>query len=495
MATSTERRKTASIASLGIGNKAKSIASDLSGTTKSFFAWFDKDDGPFERRVISKLDLFILSYAFIGFWVMYIDRGMLANAYISGMREELNLVGNEFSQLNSIFQAGYCVSMIPATLFLTRFPAYYVIPTSILGWGIFTVLCFRAQSFGELAAYRLCIALLQGPYFCSIHYILGSWYRRDELVRRAGVFYVSSGVGTMTTGLLAARIYATLDGHLGYSGWRWMYLIASIMTFPIAIWGFFSLPGTPRDGKRWFFTEEEFGLARERMALQGRLDPKGGILSKDTLKRFLGRWHFWLLVPWNIQWLLGYLSMINGGPTLWLRSRPEYTTVQVNNFTAVSPSLGIIFIFVFSWIIDKGGRKAIVPLVSFACGLHFITKFAWIAFDSTSTEYKWFATALSYIEVSLSPINYSVANLACAADAEERAFVVSSMLAISTAFSAWVGIVAFPTLQAPRFFNGYIMEAVLQITYVSWTALIVWYSNREERLEQEKNAGDFQSAE
>jgi hypothetical protein len=106
-----------------------------------------------------------------------------------------------------------------------------------------------------------------------------------------------------------------------------------------------------------------------------------------------------------------------------------------------------------------------------------------------------FATALSYIEVSLSPINYSVANLACAADAEERAFVISSMLAISTAFSAWVSIVAFPTLQAPRFFGGYIMEAVLQITYVSWTAFIVWFSKREDKLEKEKNGDGSESVE
>lgn len=102
---------------------------------------------------------------------------------------------------------------------------------------------------------------------------------------------------------------------------------------------------------------------------------------------------------------------------------------------------------------------------------------------------------MAYIEVSLSPINYSVANLACSADAEERAFVVSSMLAVSTAFSAWVGILAFPTTQAPRFFNGYIMEAVLQVTYVSWTALIVWYSNREEKQQKEKEADGIQSVE
>ena len=36
---------------------------------KGFFAWFDPNDGPLERRVILKLDFFILTYAFIGFWV------------------------------------------------------------------------------------------------------------------------------------------------------------------------------------------------------------------------------------------------------------------------------------------------------------------------------------------------------------------------------------------------------------------------------------------
>lgn len=79
------------------------------GSKRAFFSWFDPNDGPAERRLILKLDFFILSYAFIGFWVLYIDRGILANAYISGMREDLKLHGNELVQLNSIFNAGYCM--------------------------------------------------------------------------------------------------------------------------------------------------------------------------------------------------------------------------------------------------------------------------------------------------------------------------------------------------------------------------------------------------
>lgn len=44
---------------------------------------------------------------------------------------------------------------------------------------------------------------------------------------------------------------------------------------------------------------------------------------------------------------------------------------------------------VFSWIVDKYGRKSIFPTITVACGIHFISKFAWILFDETSFEFKW----------------------------------------------------------------------------------------------------------
>ncbi|KAF9877192.1 hypothetical protein CkaCkLH20_05458 [Colletotrichum karsti] len=456
----------------GVGVPSLNPKPNRQFSKKKFFSWFDANDGPLERRVIFKLDFFILSYAFIGFWILYIDRGILANAYISGMREDLHLFGNELVQLGSIFSVGYCVSMIPATLLVTKYTAHYVIPGAMTIWGVFTLLCYRANSFSELAGYRF-------MGHTSAQYTM----------------FWEAGIGTMTTGLLAARIYESLDGALGHPGWRWMYIVASIMTFPIALWGVVSFPGTPKDGKRWYFTDEEFEMAKERMALEGRLDPKGVKLSSKSLRRFFGRWHFWVLVPWNVMWLMGYESMVTGSPTLWLKSNQQYSVVQVNNFTAISPSFGILFILAFSWTIDKAGQRAIVPLIGLVSLVHFISKFAWILYDETSFGFKWFAVALSYIEVSLSPVNYSVANLACAGDAEERAFVISSMLAISTAFGTWVPIVAFPTLEAPRFLKGYIMEAVMQVTYFSWTCFVVWYSAREHRKsDTEERPGEKASA-
>lgn len=273
-------------------------------------------------------------------------------------------------------------------------------------WGIFTLLLYRSNSFAYLAGFRFLVGFLEGPFFCSVHYVLGSWYRSDELVRRAGIFYVSSGVGTMTTGLLAGRIYQSLNGALGLAGWRWMYIVASIITFPIAIWGYFSFPGSPKDGKRWFFTDEDIELARERMQLQGRLNPKGLTLKWGVVKRFLNGWHFWVLVPWNVMWLLGYQSMMQGAHTLWLRAQKQYSIVKVNNYTvsilspikiapwltrsqAISPSIGIIFIITFAWTVDKFGKRSILPLIGLMAVVHAIGKLAFTLYDTSPFGYKW----------------------------------------------------------------------------------------------------------
>lgn len=156
-------------------------------------------------------------------------------------------------------------------------------------------------------------------------------YSPDEIVRRAGIFYVASSIGQITTGLLAARVYTDLNGALGHEGWRWMYLIAGTMALPVAIFGIFTFPGTPNHGKRWILTDDEFDLAKERMVLCGRKEPQG--FGWSAIKRFVGRWHFWLLVPWNVSWLMGFLSETQGVYTLWLKSHKAYSTPKVNELT------------------------------------------------------------------------------------------------------------------------------------------------------------------
>ena len=46
-----------------------------------------------ERRLLVKVDFFVLSYVCLMYWVNYLDRANLNNAYVSGMEEDLSFQG------------------------------------------------------------------------------------------------------------------------------------------------------------------------------------------------------------------------------------------------------------------------------------------------------------------------------------------------------------------------------------------------------------------
>ncbi|EXJ79130.1 hypothetical protein A1O3_08631 [Capronia epimyces CBS 606.96] len=453
---------------------------DFNSKKRSLFQWYHPDDGPVERKLILKLDLSVLVFACFGFWCLYIDRGMFINAYISGMREDLGFLGNELVQLNSIFTVGYAISIIPLTVINTRLPPRQVIPICMAIWAIFTTLLTRANSYGEVAAYRFLVGFAEGAFFPSIHYVFGSWYRPDEIARRAGLFYVSAAIGTFSTGFLAARIYADLDGAMGRAGWRWMFLVGGVVCLPVAIFGYITFPGTPSHATRWLFTESELALSRARMEAVGRKPNQAVALKLSSIKRFLGGWHFWVLVPWSVIFQQGYLVMPQGTWALWIKSNKQYSGVTVNNLTAVAPCVAIVWSIAFSWISDRYGPKSRLPLFAFAHLTMGLGHLAFVLYDSSPFGYKWFAVAVGQVENSMAPIMYSCANLICANDAEERAFILSAMLAFAMAFNSWVPIVLLPTTEAPRFFKGYLAGLIAQPLSFA-LAVLVYYLDKDGR--------------
>jgi ACS family pantothenate transporter-like MFS transporter len=67
----------------------------------------EKVTDPAERKLIRKADTFILSYLCLSQFVNYLDRSNLANAYVSGMKEEIGFTGNAYNKTVTIFTVGY----------------------------------------------------------------------------------------------------------------------------------------------------------------------------------------------------------------------------------------------------------------------------------------------------------------------------------------------------------------------------------------------------
>jgi len=77
------------------------------------------------------------------------------------MKEELGFNGNELVQFQTIFVVGNVVGLLPFIYLFPRVPMHILVPTLDLGWGIFTLLQYRAQSFGEIMAYRFMVSIFE----------------------------------------------------------------------------------------------------------------------------------------------------------------------------------------------------------------------------------------------------------------------------------------------------------------------------------------------
>ena len=76
--------------------------------------------------------------------------------------------------------------------------------------------------------------------------------------------------GMLTSGLVQGSVYDLLNGVNELSGWRWAFIIDSLISFAVCFIGFFAIPGTPFKCYSLFLkTDDEIKLARRRMRENG----------------------------------------------------------------------------------------------------------------------------------------------------------------------------------------------------------------------------------
>lgn len=60
-----------------------------------------------------------------------------------------------------MYTAGAVIGQLPFTILFPMFPMNYTIPALEAGWGIFTLLQYRAQGYAELMTYRFFVGIFE----------------------------------------------------------------------------------------------------------------------------------------------------------------------------------------------------------------------------------------------------------------------------------------------------------------------------------------------
>ncbi|OJJ59147.1 hypothetical protein ASPSYDRAFT_1177614 [Aspergillus sydowii CBS 593.65] len=424
--------------------------SSLLGIIKEVFNWYPSSYPLEERKLLFKLDVSILVFACLCFFVKFLDQTNITNAYVSGLKEDFGLYGNELNYFNICYYTAYVVFQVPGMLLMSRPTlARWLLPGLEILWGICTFAQSRVTNVHQLYALRFLVGMFEAPVFAGTHFILGSWYSGPDLFKRAGTWFICNPLGTMVSGYLQAAAYTNLSGVAGMPGWRWLFIIDGIFTIPVALIGFVIFPGIPDSPPPFFLSKRDIEIARERIKRANIRRP--GKLGLDVFKRSLRRWHIWVFLFCYACMILS--SYPSSYMSLWLKDE-GYSVTQINQLPTVIHAITIVTSWLGTTLAAIYPAWIIYTLIS-ACSL-FST--LCMCIWNIPTALKFVAWFLFGASGCASPILYSTVNTVVKDDSEERALIMGAMMTFGYSFQIWVPLLLFPTAGpdgAPRWRKGW----------------------------------------
>ncbi|KAH9904048.1 major facilitator superfamily domain-containing protein [Xylariomycetidae sp. FL2044] len=279
---------------------------------------------PAEIRLVRKLDLRVMPIIWLMYFFNYVDRGTLAQARLNDLEEDLGMSGNDFNVTVSILVVGYVLMQVPSNelltgtdctqqMILTRVrPSLYL--AACMGvWSAISACTGLVSSYGSLVACRFLLGFFEAPFYPGALYLLAVFYTRKEVAARIAILFTAQMAGLSFANLIAAGVFAGLDGKRGLSGWRWLFILEGVASALVALLGLWLLPDT-NETTRWLSPEER-AVGRTRMDRDRLVDAQAHEPVVDALRNALKDKRLWLFCGIQNFHYVG-LSFTNFLPTV-----------------------------------------------------------------------------------------------------------------------------------------------------------------------------------
>ncbi|KAK6201501.1 putative permease [Scheffersomyces amazonensis] len=463
---------------------------------RKWYKWFHDDDTAAEKRLILKVDILLTFYSLMAYWVKYLDQTNLTNAYVGGMQEAIGMKGNDFVNTQVMFTVGNVIFQIPFMYILYAYPLNYVLPSLDLCWSILTICLYRVTNVQGLKALRFFIGGFEATSYIAYHSLFASWFKGStgEVSRRAGFYYLGQYLGVLTSGLLSGAIERNMGGINGLDAWQWIFIIDGIISVIVGILGFYMIPGTPQDCYSIFLTDADIRVARKRMiADQKDFKPRENALKYffdvKLLKNILTSWQLPVLALWNI-FCWNNTNGTSGAYALWLKSlkndegKPRFGPGELQDYTALTPGLGLIWLIITCSIADLFNSRWFAIIFSQVFNF---TGNVLLAVWYIPERAKWFAWCLQYWSWAMAPVLYSWLGDISRKDVRERNIILVIVNILAQQSTAWIAVLVYPTVEAPRFLKGYSFTATSAFALSVWTFVVLYFYKKDERANARAN--------
>ncbi|KAL1675638.1 major facilitator superfamily domain-containing protein [Schizophyllum commune] len=362
------------------------------------WVWGEYKETETEERLLRKIDAGILTFA--------LDNVNLANAYVSGMKEDLNMSAAAYSDLTSIYQAGYSVGQVPCNLAILYFPPRYYMSALVFLLAVLSLSCAFAQNVQTVSALRFLVGFCESGMFCSV---------------------IQDGINK------------SLDGKLGRPGWRW---VDAILTFPIALLGVLTFPDTPTKTNAFYLSPAERALAQTRLPPRDRV-----VWSRAAVLGVFKSWQLYVFTIFFTNFGLMETFNFNSLAPIWFKSYPnEFSLSNANQYPNGVYAVAIVATAIMSATSDNTrNRWAPSVVIALAC---IVFSVIFLVYPENNKAALMAAIYVHGIVFAGQSINYTWANEATKFNPILRTVTLAVMNLSAYIFLIWYGIVVRdPNLQ------------------------------------------------
>lgn len=421
-----------------------------------------------ERWFVARLDAILLIYTCVSQVLKYLDQQNITNAYVSGMKEDLNLQGVEYNLFTTYFNVGYAIFLIPSQIIITRVRPSYWLPALEFAWGTLTLFLYLVKDAKQVYAMRAFMGAFEASAYPGALMLLMSWYTPRELAFRIGIYHSCQSIGLMVSGALQSAIQATMHNANGLAGWRWMFIVDGLMTVVWAALGLILIPDFPTKPNPWAFwlKPRHVEIAKERTQRFRRADNKKFTLA--SIKRTFSQplfYFFITLYPAAVLAQAGYQYF-----SLFLKSlkdangNPLWTVTAVNAIPIGGSAITVVTVWVYSFLSDYFQTRWLIVLIQAVWGIiPCIILSVW----NVPLGAKYFSYFATYLSLATAPPIFSWMSDLCPYDAEQRAFIVGAAITMYYAVGAWSNVLIWPANQVPHY------HAAWQTSIALWVLVII----------------------
>ncbi|EXF81121.1 major facilitator superfamily transporter [Colletotrichum fioriniae PJ7] len=412
---------------------------------------------PEERKLVRRLDIFLMTFGCISQVIKYLDQTNISNAYVSGMKEDLNLYGNELNYFTTYFNVAYCIMLIPSQVILTYVrPSYWLSGLEVL-WGIITGMIALTKNAQQVYALRVLLGLCESSAWPGMMTLLMHWYTPSELAKRMGFYHSCQAVGSMMSGALQVAIRSSMHGLHGMAGWRWLFVVNAIMTVCVGAAGFFLLPDTPNNPnpRAFWFKKGHAELAMERLERHGKAEPKK--MTWAAARRAFKSWVIYFVPVLYIATVL--LSYGNNYFGLFLKAlkNPDgtsrWSTSEVNAIPIGGSAINVVFVWIWAILSDLFMTRWTLIVVQAVIGIACcIAMSVWSSHPTTTPLATAYASNfILFTAMGTAPLIFAWLADILPHDPEARTLIVGVAIAGYYAISAWSQVLVWPATQAPYY--------------------------------------------